>query len=152
MELQSRPLFVIDIKLHPPQMHVPTALGERKIQTIESGSFAGERLRGTILPHAAADWALIRSDGVLVLDVRLTLQTDDGERIYMTYSGLRHGPPETMARMARGEVIDPAEYYFRIAPLFEAPAGRYDWLNKLLAIGIGARLKDGPRYIIFEIL
>lgn len=152
MDLKSRPLFVIDIKLHPPQMHVRTPAGERKVQTIQSGAFEGDRLRGAIVPDAAADWALIRDDGVLVLDVRLTLETDDGVRILMSYSGLRHGPAEVMARMAQGEVMDPECYYFRIAPLFEAPAGKYDWLNKLIAVGIGARLKDGPRYTIFEIL
>jgi hypothetical protein len=152
MELRSRPLLVLDIKLSPPQLNARTPAGERRLVPVAGGSFEGSRLRGTILPGAAADWALTRNDGVLVLDVRLTLEAEDGERFLMRYGGLRHGPAEAMARLARGEVVDPREYYFRTAVSFEAPMGKYDWLNKLIAIGVGERMKDGPRYSVFEIL
>ena len=67
--------------------------------------------------------------------------------------GMRHGPPEVMARLAQGEIVDPSEYYFRVAPMFETGAERYAWLNNILAVGVGERLPPNMvRYSIFEIL
>jgi hypothetical protein len=152
MELKSRPLFVLEASLDLPQVNEATPAGGRKIVTVNGGSFAGDRLRGCILTGGAADWALTRNDGSLVLDVRLTLETDDGARIFMTYRGVRHGPPEVLARLGRGEKVDPAAYYFRIVPAFETGAPGYAWLNNIVAVGIGERLAAGPRYTIFEIL
>ena len=97
------------------------------------------------------DWLLLRSDGVLQLDVRLTLATDDGALIYMTYRGLRHGPADVIERLNAGEDVDPAAYYFRIAPLFETGAERYAWLNQLVCIGTGQRKSSGPIYDIFAV-
>jgi hypothetical protein len=70
----------------------------------------------------------------------------------MTYRGLRHGPPDVMARIAKGETVDPSTFYFRITPVFETESERYDWLNRILAIGVGMRRADGPIYSIFELL
>jgi hypothetical protein len=152
MELKSRLLFVLDAHLDPPQMVARTPVGERKIVTVNGGTFEGPRLRGRILPAGGADWALVRNDGSLVLDVRLTLETDDGERIFMTYRGVRHGPAEVLARLARGEPVDPAAYYFRTAPFFETGSEKYAWLNRIVAVGVGERTAKGPRYTVFEIL
>jgi hypothetical protein len=67
--------------------------------------------------------------------------------------GMRHGPPEVMTRLAQGETVDPSEYYFRVAPMFETGAERYAWLTKILAVGVGERLPPNMvRYSIFEIL
>ena len=85
------------------------------------------------------------------LDVRLVLRTADGAMIAMTYRGLRHGSPEVIERLERGETVDAASYYFRIAAQFETAAAPYDWLNRLLAIGIGHRQPDGPVYSLFEL-
>jgi hypothetical protein len=152
MELRSRPLFVLDAWLDAPQIVADTPAGGRKLVTVNGGTFTGERLRGKILPAGGADWALTRTDGSLLLDVRLTLETDDGARILMMYRGLRHGPAEVLARLGRGDPVDPAEYYFRRAPHFETGAPAYHWLNNILCIGIGERLARGPRYTVFEIL
>ena len=70
----------------------------------------------------------------------------------MRYQGLRHGPPDVMARLDKGEAVDPASYYFRIAPTFETAAPQYDWLNRIMAIGAGYRRADGPIYSVFEVL
>jgi hypothetical protein len=70
----------------------------------------------------------------------------------MTYRGLRHGPPDVVARIEKGEVVDPVSYYFRTNPLFETAAAKYDWLNRIVAIGIGHRRADGPVYSVFEVL
>lgn len=57
-----------------------------------------------------------------------------------------------MQRLEKGEVVDPSSYYFRITPIFEATAGRYEWLNRVLAIGTGHRFANGPTYSVFEVL
>ncbi len=152
MAIESRPLLVLDAILAKPHMVADTPYGQRKIVPVLGGTFTGDRLNGRILPEGGHDWALTRADGVLVLDVRLTLETDDGAHILMTYRGVRTGPPEVMARMAAGEHIDPAEYYFRIVPFFETGAPQYAWLNSIVCVGFGDRLKDGPRYTVHEIL
>jgi hypothetical protein len=150
--LRSQLLFNIDIALHPIQQLGVTPVGGRRIAPVSGGSFEGPRLRGKVLPHAGGDWVLIRNDGSLQLDVRLTLETDDRALIYMSYRGVRHGSPEIDQRLARGEPVDPASYYFRTAPFFESGAAKYAWLNNIVAVGVGERLPNGVRYEVFEIL
>jgi hypothetical protein len=70
----------------------------------------------------------------------------------MVYRGLRHGPAEIMQRLDRGEPVDPAQYYFRTAIMFETASARYDWLNRIFAIGTGSRPPEGPVYQIHEVL
>lgn len=151
LELKTRPLAILTAVLQPAQALGETPYGNRKIVTVEGGSFIGPRIRGRIVP-GGGDWALTRRDGVLLLDVRLTIETDDGALVYCSYTGQRHGSAEVMARLAKGEPVDPADMYFRIAPKFETAAPAYDWLNRLLAVGTGERLKAGPRYHIHEVL
>ena len=118
---------------------------------LNSAPLTGKSLRGKVLP-GGGDWTLLRSDGVLELDLRITLETDDGAAISMTSFGLRHGPPEVLAALARGESVDPSRYYFRTAPRFETSAPRYAFLNRLIAIASGDRRASGPIYTIEEIL
>jgi hypothetical protein len=80
------------------------------------------------------------------------MATSDDALIGMTYQGIRHGPPDVIARVEKGEAVDPAAYYFRINPVFETAAARYDWLNRVLAIGVGYRRADGVVYSVFEVL
>jgi hypothetical protein len=150
--IPSRPLF--DMRLNVPEIVDlgDTPQGRRRIATVSGGTFEGERLRGEVLVVPGGDWLLQRPDGVLTLDVRLVLCTDDAALIYMSYRGMRHGPAEVMARLAAGESVDPAEYYFRVAPVFETSAAKYQWLNRMLAIGIGRREKAGPIYSVHEVL
>lgn len=151
-EIRTEYLFTIKIDVEIPlQMLGKTPYGERRIAKILGGSFAGDRLKGTVLP-GGGDWLLHRADDVTQLDVRLTLQTDDAALIYMTYRGMRHGPAAVIDRLNRGEAVDPSEYYFRIAPLFETSADKYQWINKLIAVGSGRRLPQGPIYEIFQVL
>ena len=125
--------------------------GRRRIVPQTGGTFEGPRLRGKVLP-GGGDWTLLRSDGVLELDLRITLETDDGALIYMTSFGLRHGPPEVLAALARGESVDPSKYYFRTAIRFETSAPQYAFLNQLIAVSSGDRRASGPIYTIEEIL
>src|SRR5262249_20581012 len=106
--------------------------GTRVTAPIAGGHFEGPRVRGTVLP-GAGDWTLLRSDGVLELDLRVTLETDDGALIHMSSFGLRHGPPDVIAALARGETVDPSSYYFRTTPRFETGRPKYAFLNRLIA-------------------
>ena len=82
----------------------------------------------------------------------MVLRTDDGALIVMTYRGVRHASPEVNARIARGEQVPASEYYLRTAPFFETSSQEYGWLNKLVTVGVGERLRDGVVYEVFEIL
>jgi hypothetical protein len=150
-EITTRPIMTLKLAVSGMQEIGETPLGNRRIGLVGGGSFEGERLRGTVLP-GGADWIVVRSDGVTVLDVRIALQTDDGATIGMTYRGLRHGPPEVMARVARGEPVEAGAYYFRTSVQFETAAENHAWLNGVIAIGIGSRPPEGPIYEIFEVL
>ena len=70
----------------------------------------------------------------------------------MSSFGLRHGPPEVIAALGRGEKVDPSAYYFRTTPRFETGDPRYAFLNRVLAVSSGDRRADGPIYTIDEIL
>lgn len=144
-------LFTIALKVAPPQKLGRTPLAERLVAVVTSGHFEGERLRGTV-EEGGTDWIQVRADGAFQLDVRLVLKTDDGALIGMTYRGIRHGPAEVLARLGRGEPVDPSEYYFRTAPFFETGDARYDWLNRIVAIATGERRADGPVYTVYEVL
>jgi Protein of unknown function (DUF3237) len=126
--------------------------GTRRTAPLDGGTFEGPRLRGIILPGGSADWQLLRSDGVLEMDLRLTLRTDDGALISMSSFGLRHGPPEVIAAIGRGETVDPSSYYFRTMPRFETAHPAYSFLNRLIAVASGDRRPGGPIYTIHEVL
>src|SRR5712672_4676586 len=149
--MTSRRLMTLQVVVPPPQRLGAVPHGTRVIAPITSGTFDGARLRGKVLP-GGGDWTLLRSDGVLELDLRVTLETDDGALIYMTSFGLRHGPPEVIAALARGESVDPSAYYFRTTPRFETGNPKYAFLNRLLAVSRGDRRAEGPIYTIDEIL
>lgn len=152
LPLRSRPLGILAVVLEEPPMTLgPTPYGHRKIVKVTGGSLAGPRLRAEVLPMGG-DWAILRGDGVLMLDVRLTLRTHDGALVHLTYTGLRHMPEDSARRMARGEEVAPGDMYFRIVPVFETGDPRYDWLNRMVCVGVGERPRPGPRYHIHEIL
>ncbi len=150
--LQSEFLFDIELTVGAPQEVGDTPYGRRRIVAVTGGRFEGPRLKGTVEPAPGGDWLLQRTDGVLTLDVRVTLRTDDGALIYMSYRGLRAAAPDVAARLAAGETVDPSEYYFRTAPLFETASEKYGWLNRILAVGVGDRRPTGPAYRVFRIL
>lgn len=115
-----------------------TPAGLRRIVQIVEGSFEGPLLRGTILP-GGADWQILRGDGVVELHAHYVLNTDDGVLIQVRNRGFRHGPEEVLRRINEGRHVDPSEYYFRTTPVFEAPAGRYEWLNRNIFVATAER-------------
>ena len=144
--------MMLRVKVAPAQNVGAVPLGTRRTAPIGVGTFEGPRLRGTVLPGGSADWLLLRADGVLEMDLRATLRTDDGALISMRSFGLRHGPPDVIAALGRGETVDPATYYFRTTPRFETGHPAYTFLNRLVAVASGDRRPDGPIYTIHELL
>jgi hypothetical protein len=151
-ELRSRPLFTITMHLPPPLELGDTPAGRRRVFIVSEGQFAGDRLRGEVLPQASSDLLLIRKDESSQQDVRLILRTDDGALILMTYRGVRHASSEANTRIARGEHVARSDYYLRTAPLFETSSLDYAWLNQIVSVAVGERLAETVRYEVFEIL
>lgn len=148
--VRTRPLLTMRLDVLPYQVVGGPDGAFRRIGVVPGGIFEGERLSGKILP-GGSDWQTVRSDGSTLLDVRLVLETTDGALIAMTYKGLRRGPADVIARVNKGEDVDPAEYYFRTNPMFET-ASRYSWINDILTIGAGHRTPAGVIYNLFEVL
>jgi len=115
----------------------PCPLGERRVVYINSGRFEGPTMRGEIV--GGADWQILRSDGVLELDARYAIREERGGVVKVVSQGYRHGPPEVMTRLARGEDVDPASYFFRATMRFETGASELAWLNKTIAVATAER-------------
>jgi hypothetical protein len=126
-----------------------TPQGHRRIVALTGGRFTGPELTGILLPGASADWQTIRPDGAAVGDIRYTLETDGGARLYVQSRSLRHGPPEVLERLARGEDVSPAEYTFRAAVWIETSAPELDWLNDGIFIAVGGRQAGGVAYDVY---
>jgi hypothetical protein len=150
LSIRTRPLFVMLLDILPYQIIGGPEGAFRRVGVVPGGIFEGERLSGKVLP-GGNDWQTIHSDGSTVLDVKLVLETADGCMIGMTYTGLRHGPPDVIARVNQGEDVDPSTYYFKTNPVF-VTASRYNWLNGIIAIGTGYRTPAGVIYSLFEVL
>jgi hypothetical protein len=136
-------------------LDLPIAIGEnphgnRQIVPITGGTFEGPRLKGKLLA-GGGDWLLVRPDGVGELDVRSTLQTDDGALIYLTYRGYLTKILELIPRWAAGEQIPHEEYYFVSTPYFETSAAQYSWLQQVVTIGMGSLIQGGVSYRVFAV-
>jgi hypothetical protein len=112
-------------------------VGERRVVYITSGTFEGPAMRGNII--GGADWQILRGDGALELDARYALRDEGGAVIQVRSRGYRFGPPETMARLARGEDVDASQYYFRTTMRFETGDKKLDWLNRTIGVGTAER-------------
>jgi hypothetical protein len=135
LALASEHLFDMVVYLEQPMDVGNTPKGNRQVLLGSGGKFEGTRLKGEILPNGA-DWYLTRPDGVGELDVRVTLRTDDGELIYMQSKGFLRYAREVARRVLSG-TADPDEYYLRESTTFETGSSRYQWLNSIVAVGVG---------------
>ena len=124
--------------------------GARQIFDVTGGSFEGPRMKGRVLP-SGADWLVMGSDGAGRLDVRATLQTDDGANIYVQYYGVVHLDEKVMAALASGVPMEFGDTYLFTAPRFETGDERYAWLNKIVAVGQGRMLPNAVEYRLFEV-
>jgi Protein of unknown function (DUF3237) len=136
--MQTRALITLHLTTAATQDVGAGPHGTRVTFPITGGSFEGARLRGKVLP-GGDDWTVKRSDGVIELDLRITLETDDGALIHMTFTGIRDDGA-------------PGAPYFHTLPRFETADAKYSFLNRLLAVGTGEIRADGPVHVIEEIL
>ncbi|MBV1800224.1 DUF3237 domain-containing protein [Siccirubricoccus sp. G192] len=151
LPLEGEFLFRLALSAGAPEMSAPGRGGELRVIPVTRGSFEGPRLKGEVVPGTTADWLRVEADGTSHMDVRLVLRTDRGQDIYMNYMGVRTGAPEVLARLGRGEAVDPGDYYFRIAIRFETGDAELAWLNRVLAVGVGQRPPTGPTYDVYVV-
>jgi len=153
-EITTAYLFDMFVDLNPRLDFGQGPLGQRVLFGSAGGLFEGPKLRGEVLP-GGGDWTLFRPNGVMTLDVRLTLRTHDDALVHMTYGGRWLTPPELRREMAdpvKRYQIDPARYYFRTNPLFETGAERYAWLNDIVCVGSGYLIPGGIAYRVSQVL
>lgn len=143
-------LAKLTVQVGPPIDVGPTPEGHRRIVPILGGTVQGPTLRGRVLP-AGADFQVLRTPELTELDARYALETDGGAVIYVHNVALRHGRPEDIARLNRGEHVDPAAIYFRCTPRFSTAASEWSWLNNVLAVGTGTRMPDAVEIDVFTI-
>lgn len=144
-------VYTASADLADPVQMGRTPDGSRRIIPILAGLVEGPRIHGRIL-SGGSDWQLLRSDGVTVADATYAIETQDGAVIQIRNRGLRHGPADVMRRLAGGDAVDPATYYFRTVPEFIAPVGPYDWLNSSIFVCSGARYAASIRLWVWRVI
>ena len=136
-----------------PRMHIQVADDYlRGAVLIGEGSFSGPGIQGRVVPGSGGDFPMVRADGGGRFESQYLLETDDGEVILQRSSGVRHTSPEVAQALLAGEQVDPQSYYMRMTPRFEAPAGRYDWLNRTLFVGTGRREPTGSVFRYWKVV
>jgi hypothetical protein len=154
LDLKTAFLCALEVDLNLGTVVGDTPLGRRVIVDVSGGRVTGPRLTGRVLP-SGGDWLLVGADGCARIDVRSSMELDDGAIVYTTYGG-RLNVPADIARTAfnreTAESVDLARYYFRTAPTFETASRKYAWLNNIQAIGVGRLTRAGVAYNIYEVL
>jgi hypothetical protein len=136
--LRLAPLFRVSAEVGEVRSLGEAPGGERRVVPILGGTFIGEDLAGDVVP-GGADWQWRRADGTLDIDAHYALRERSGAVIEVESRGLRTGPPAVLERLARGEAVDAAEYYFRTVLRFTTGDARLDWLNRTIGIASAAR-------------
>lgn len=141
----------LSIRVGAPFEVGETGLGERRIIGILGGTVSGPLLSGEVRP-GGDDVQVIRPDGLTELHARYVLALDDGATVYVENTGLRFGPADALARLKRGEPVDPALIYFRTTPRFETASPAHRWLATHLFIGSGRRRPETVEISLFQVL
>ncbi len=145
--------FTISIDLTGLRWVKPSSQGATRAAIYAaSGTVEGPRLNGRVIPMSGGDFPLVRPDGVIDFDARYLLEADDGAVIYMQNRGYRWGSEEAMAKMARNEPVRPDEYYMRVSPKFDAPAGPHEWLSRHVFVGVAEKIPGANRIHYFIVL
>jgi hypothetical protein len=137
------------IAVDRPRIVGRTGEAQRRVVPILEGRFDGPLLAARVLP-GGADWQTDHADGVLDIEARCLIETDDGVTISVVNRGLRSAEPAVMARLAAGERVAPHEYYFRSAPVFDAPPGPYFWMRRSVFVAFGEREPDAVILRLFR--
>jgi hypothetical protein len=146
--------FTISIKLSKPYWVRPSARGETRAAIFAaSGIVEGPRLNGRVVPMSGGDFPLTRESGVIDFDARYLLETDDGAIIYLENRGYRWAnDKEIAARMHKNEGVGHDDYYMRVTPRFDAPAGPHEWMTKHVFVGVAEKLPGANRIHYFVVL
>ena len=144
--------FFADLRVEvgAPQEVGHTVHGLRRLIPILGGSATGDGWSARVLP-GGADFQLIVNDRLSELDARYVLETDGGDLIYVQNRAVRSGPAELIARLVRGEPVDPAQIYFRCSPSFETASKALGWIAERMFVGTGARYPDAVAMRFFEL-
>ena len=124
--------------------------GERRYVPLGAGEVSGPALNGRLI-EGGVDWQWLRSDGALEIRAHYVIRADDGALIEVQSDGMRHGPPEVMARLARGEAVARNEYFFRTLVRFTTGAPQWAHLNKVMAIACGQREANWVRLDLYRL-
>jgi hypothetical protein len=151
MTVKLEPLMTLQAKLDPPISIGNGPYGARNVFNVAGGSFEGNRLRGTLLPNGG-DWQLLDVGGAGHLDVRITLATDDGARIYVQYYGVIVFNDRVNAALTHGGATDYGDTYFMTQPRFETGDSNYAWLNRIIAVAEGRILPGVVEYRVLEVI
>jgi Protein of unknown function (DUF3237) len=143
------PAFTVDARLGPLEDHGMTRAGHRRVVPIAGGRVVG-LLDAEILP-GGADWQVVRPDGTVEIDTRYSARTPAGEYVHFRTSGVRSGPPPVLAALLRGEDVDPASYYFRVAVYLETSAPRLDFLERSVYVASAVRGADRVAYTAYRV-
>jgi hypothetical protein len=143
------PAFTVDARLGPLEDHGVTRAGHRRVIPVAGGRVSGV-LDAEILP-GGADWQLVRPDGAIEIDTRYSARTSAGEHVHFRTSGVRSGPPAVLAALLRGEDVDPASYYFRVAVYLETSAPRLAFLERSLFVASAVRGADSVSYVAYRV-
>ena len=131
----------LSVTVGAPQEVGSTGQGFRRLIPITGGSVVGDGWTANVLA-GGADFQLVVSDRLALLDARYCIQTDGGDLIYVKNRAVRSGPPELMAKLLRGELLDAAStalIYFRCSPTFETASPALSWITERMFTGTGAR-------------
>jgi hypothetical protein len=150
-DLQTRYVFSLGIEIGTPIVAGDFGQGVRRIIPVLGGEVRGADMRGKILP-CGADFQIIRPNGFTELEAKYAFEMDDGAIVYIENIGIRFGPKPLLDRIAKGEIVDPAQIYFRSVPKFETGAAKYRWLMENLFIGVGARHPDRVEIDVHQVL
>jgi hypothetical protein len=149
--LSPEPIFRVHAQL-ADVLHVgETPYGGRRVIGILGGHVEGPKLTGRILP-GGADWQIVRTDSTVDIKAHYVVETETGARVLVASEGLRHGPPEVIAKLAAGEPVAADLYYFRTVMRFETSDPALAWLNRILALARGARGARAVDLDVYEVL
>jgi len=145
--------FRVHIDFPPGQRIRFPALGgdTRGYVPVSGGQVTGPLLGGEVIAGSGGDWPVFRSDGVIAFDARYLIRADDGALIQVFNRGFAHAPPDVQAKINRGEAVDPAENYFRLAPSFETAPGQHDWLTRTIFVGYGDKHANHSTFDFFAV-
>ncbi|TQS43996.1 DUF3237 family protein [Cryptosporangium phraense] len=142
-------LFRLDATLGPPLELGEIPPGRARVIALTGGTCTGPDLDGTLLPEGSADHQTVLPDGTALGDIRYTLRTSGGDLLDVRSESVRHGPADVLARLARGEAVEPSEYVFRAATRIRTSSVALDHLNRGVFVTVGGRSPSGVSYATY---